>query len=459
MLTRVQLPILAGVRMLLIVGFGGLLGLFALATVYTLRTLERVDALDDSGTDDYLQRSQALQEIRHSSARVALCVRDYVLDPDPAHAAQRREQAERAWAVTLDSLAAYRRIAAPESQPAVDALAATLRSYWAAASEIVAMNDERRGRSYEILARRLGPLRDDWSRALENVDRLDQQRLRSSILDGAALIEQSRNRLTIAMAIVLVLSVALALVSIVSLFRLERTARERYDASLRDREELEKLSNRLVEVQEEERRRIARELHDEVGQALSALLVDAGHARNNLISGESDLRDRLDSIKRLGESTLAAVRNLCLLLRPSMLDDLGLVPALEWQARETSRRTGIRVDLDAPDDLDLPDSHRTAIYRVVQEALHNVARHSGARHVQVFVRRSEGQILVVIQDDGVGFDPKCTRGVGLLGMEERVVHLNGQLRVESEPGRGAVVRVEIPLCADPESALSPALLT
>lgn len=454
MLTRVQLPILAGVRMLLIIGFGGLLGLFGVATLYTLRTLERVDALDDRGTDDYLQRSQALQEIRNSSARVAVSVRDYVIDPDKTHEEQRRKQAERAWTATLDALAAYRRVASPEVRPAVDALGTSLGNYWTLGSQIVTMNDERRNRPYELLTRRLGPLRDEWMRAIENLDRLEQQRLRSSILDAAGLIEQSRNRLTLAMAIVFIVSVALALVSIISLFRLERTARERYDASLQDRAELEKLSNRLVEVQEEERRRIARELHDEVGQALSALLVDAGHARNSLTPGAPEMRDRLDSIKRLGESTLAAVRNLCLLLRPSMLDDLGLAPALEWQGRETSRRTGIRVEVDAPDDLDLPDSHRTAIYRVVQEALHNVARHSGARHVQVFVRRSAGQILVVVQDDGVGFDPKCTRGMGLLGMEERVVHLNGQLRIESEPGKGAIVRVEIPLAADLEPALS-----
>jgi signal transduction histidine kinase len=203
---------------------------------------------------------------------------------------------------------------------------------------------------------------------------------------------------------------------------------------------MERLSQRVLQVQEEERRSLARELHDEVGQSLSALLVDLGGAAAAQPQGQ------LDAAKRLAESTLASIRNICLLLRPSMLDDLGLIPALHWQARETTRRSGIPVRLIAEDsDLAVSEAYRTAVYRVVQEALQNVARHSAASEAQIMVREEGSRLLIVVQDDGKGFEPNCTKGLGLLGMQERVAHLNGILRVESAPGRGTVLQIELPV--------------
>ena len=131
-----------------------------------------------------------------------------------------------------------------------------------------------------------------------------------------------------------------------------------------------------------------------------------------------------------------------------MLDDLGLIPALHWQARETMRRTGIQVNVMADEsDLELPDSHRTAVYRVVQEALSNAAKHSGATRVHILVRPRNGRLRIVIEDDGCGFDAGRTRGMGLLGMQERISHLNGEFEVETAPGKGTVIRIELPLPA------------
>ena len=128
-----------------------------------------------------------------------------------------------------------------------------------------------------------------------------------------------------------------------------------------------------------------------------------------------------------------------------MLDDLSLIPALRWQARETSRRTGMQVEVVAEDyDLVLPDDYRTTIYRLVQEALHNAARHSGARTVSVMVRSEPDRLLVSVRDDGKGFVPKLTRGMGLLGMHERAAHLNGRFQIESEPGHGVTLTIELP---------------
>jgi signal transduction histidine kinase len=129
-----------------------------------------------------------------------------------------------------------------------------------------------------------------------------------------------------------------------------------------------------------------------------------------------------------------------------MLDDFGLVPALHWQAREVSRRTGLRVEVSADEvSDDLPDGHKTCIYRIVQEALHNCARHASAKMVKVVVRQETARILMVVQDDGNGFDVRLGRGLGLIGMEERVRRLDGDFEVQSEPGKGTLVRVELPL--------------
>src|ERR1019366_4588619 len=128
------------------------------------------------------------------------------------------------------------------------------------------------------------------------------------------------------------------------------------------------------------------------------------------------------------EGTVKMVRNITLLLRPSMLDDLGLIPALEWQAREASRHSGLRVDIAAGGVSDqLPDEYKTCIYRVVQEALHNVARHAAAGSVRIVAQQEPQRLVLSIQDDGRGFDPERTRGLGLLGMEERVANLGGTL--------------------------------
>jgi len=140
------------------------------------------------------------------------------------------------------------------------------------------------------------------------------------------------------------------------------------------------------------------------------------------------------------------VRNITLLLRPSMLDDLGLIPALEWQAREVSRQTGLRVDVAAGGvSDDLPEEFKTCIYRVVQEALHNVARHAGAGSVRVVAQQEPRRLLLSIQDDGRGFDVRRSRGLGLLGMEERIAHLGGTLQLVSEQGSGTLISVVLPL--------------
>src|SRR5204863_1039460 len=181
-------------------------------------------------------------------------------------------------------------------------------------------------------------------------------------------------------ALTIGLGVALAAFSVREILKLERETAAR-------RGELQQLSARLVEAQEEERRSISRELHDEVGQSLTGVLVEMANLSNKIRAGDLvAVEAKASELKKLLEDAVGVVRNMALLLRPSMLDDLGLLPALQWQAREVSKRTGVRVRV-AADGLseDLPEEHKTCIYRIVQEALHNCVQHSGARIVKVSV--------------------------------------------------------------------------
>jgi signal transduction histidine kinase len=255
-----------------------------------------------------------------------------------------------------------------------------------------------------------------------------------------------RSRLTLIVALALGVGLLLGGFTVWRTLRLERELEHRYREVLNAQQELTELSARLVSAQEEERRNISRELHDEVGQSLSALLMEAGNAAAHVPADDTHVRQHVDSIKRLAEASVNIIRNMTLLLRPSMLDDFGLVPALEWQAREVSKRTGIRVQVAASDTAgELPDALKTCIYRVVQEALHNCARHAQARSVRVVVRQEEFRIVLSVEDDGRGFDARRVRGLGLVGMEERVRHLGGAFNVRSAPGSGTKVDVELPL--------------
>ena len=249
-------------------------------------------------------------------------------------------------------------------------------------------------------------------------------------------------------AITLAGGVTLAGLTIFHILRLEGEAGRRLEESMRAQGSLQELSAKLVRAQEDERRSLSRELHDEIGQSFSAVLMEAENLLD--LAPEAEVRLRLESIRGIAEKGINEIRNMALLLRPSMLDDFGLAPALDWQARETARRTGMRVHVATDLADEPPEEHKTCIYRVVQEALNNCARHAQASSVQVAVLGRNGKILVTVQDDGGGFDPQRVRGLGLLGMEERIRHLGGSFEIDSRPGCGTLLRVSLPVTTMPD---------
>jgi two-component system sensor histidine kinase UhpB len=221
---------------------------------------------------------------------------------------------------------------------------------------------------------------------------------------------------------------------------------------------LQALSSQIIKAQEEERLRIARELHDETAQALASLLVRQRVAERS--QDPEALQRTMADLRVLTAETLEGVRRMALELRPTMLDDLGLVAAVEAFARQFSQRTGVPVDVRVgPRPERLPPEVELVAFRVVQEALSNVARHSRASRAEVLLMGEHGSLVVSIADDGQGFElPSALdnreRSLGLFGMHERAGLVGGDLSLDSQPGRGTRVRLEIPTTGALKSAES-----
>jgi signal transduction histidine kinase len=210
-----------------------------------------------------------------------------------------------------------------------------------------------------------------------------------------------------------------------------------------DEQKMRALSERLLVVQEEERSRIARELHDDLGQALTALKMDV----IGLLEKSNARSPVAERILRTLDHTVTSVQRISAELRPSMLDDLGLVAAIEAEARLFEERTGIECELSLMNDPSLGERDATATYRIVQEALTNVARHSNASRVEIRLRERAEELLLEIRDDGRGLTEEQAgdrTSFGLIGMRERADLLGGTLVFEGVPGRGTIVSVRIP---------------
>jgi signal transduction histidine kinase len=306
--------------------------------------------------------------------------------------------------------------------------------------------EERTRNAHQFLTDEMLPHRTYILQVSQEMASLNDRRLSAANLALTDSYTRLRSRVVAMLTLSLAAGLLLSLIGGLYILRLERQGRRRYVALVQSRRELEDLSARMVEAQEAERRTISRELHDEVGQTLGALLLDVGQVAKLVPSNDQIVQGQIARIKSAAESAVKSIRDIALLLRPPMLDDLGLLPALEWQAREVSRRSNLEVTVDSENvSEELPDELKICIYRLVQEALNNAATHSGAKSAKVIVVRKGDQISVRVEDDGRGFDPSRTRGMGLLGMEERVRRLNGTLTVDSAAGKGTRIVAELPL--------------
>jgi len=229
------------------------------------------------------------------------------------------------------------------------------------------------------------------------------------------------------------------------------TERKRGEESLvLQREQLRALAERLQWVREEDRKSVARDLHDQIGQILTAIKMDMSWMSRRLPQSEGEVLARLKESIQLINDGVKAVRTICSGLRPGVLDDLGLAAAIEWQASEFTSRNGVLCQVSVPPvDLHLDGDRATATFRIFQECLTNVIRHAQAKTVRVALCEENENIVLVVEDDGIGFsEPNLSDSLGslgLLGMKERAQFCGGEVRISSSPGNGTTVTVRVPV--------------
>ena len=435
-------------RFVLVAGFGGLLLLMAFAGFDGMQALHDIQTSNDLIRADFLTRTRLLERIRADVYVSGTYVRDYLLEPETGKAEGHRYSLLESRSDMDEAMTRYRALLTPQETGPFRVLTGELADYWKLLDPVFGWSaEERREAGYLFLRDEVFPRRQAMLHIADQIAAINESQMNSGKVRVEQIFVQLRRRLSVVILLTTSLGILLASFSIRKILSLEtETARHIGDLS-QARAELQQLSARLVEVQENERRSISRELHDEVGQALTGVLVEMANLSTLIRSGDkAALSAKADEIKREVENSISVVRNMALLLRPSMLDDLGLVPALQWQAREVSRRSGVWVKVAADGvSEELPEEHKTCIYRLVQEALHNCVQHAGARNVTVRVEQAPDKLSLLIQDDGKGFRPRVEKGMGLLGMQERVSHLRGTFSVHSEPGQGAELSVTLPL--------------
>jgi signal transduction histidine kinase len=437
-------------RSVLVLGFGVLLILLVLSGFSALHALSELQASNGTTLQQFLAKNQQLDEIRTAVYLCGTYIRDYVLEPDRVKAEQSRKALLDAYS-RIESLLAdngpLSGAADPEMIEAFARLKREMQDYWQTLEPALSWNpDERRQKGYQFLRDEVFPRRSNTLNIADTIQSVNQQQLMRRDERLLAKFSSVRNQLVLALVAMLLFGAGLAVFSGGRLLRLERQTLAHLRDAIEARQELKDLSAKLVATQENERKSISRDLHDAVGQSMSAVQFELHDLAVVLRPYDAQLRERVDRIRELVESSLAVIRNMALLLRPSMLDDLGLAAALEWLAREISRPTGVRIHVHAdglPDEL--PDEHKTCIFRIAQEALNNVCKHANAHSVEIAVRAVDSWLAITVQDDGRGFQDGRVGGLGLTGMQERVESLGGSIKITSGLGKGTLIEVALPL--------------
>lgn len=436
-------------RWVLRAGFAALLAVLAVSAFLAYDIQRRLS--NDTATiyRDHIQQDEALQRLRRTVWQSSVVVRDFLLNPAP------------------DREAAFRKLNQgfeQESESAVSDLALhpipghdsnrlkiKLADFWitvAAVPDVTTGLD--RESTYRYVQNEIAPRRVALSELLREVTALS----RSSLAEGDQRLNQSwqsaSRRLGLLIGVALVAGIVSAFLSLRQLGKLESRMLAQYQEVERTKSELQALSGQLMALQEAERARLSRELHDEIGQALATIRLELARIESSGEGAHPDRR-RLERARALVDSTVKTVRNISLMLRPSLLDDLGLVAALQWLSEDFSRRTGIPCRVtDASVSESLAEDHLTCAYRVVQEALHNVEKHASASRVEIRIEQSGDTLAILVEDDGRGIDPAgliAGPQLGILGMRERLAALGGGFSISPGTRRGTRIEAWLPVAA------------
>ena len=426
---------------------GGLLLLIYTSVATTSRKAEEIYAQLDQLNTHHREVDNKLRRLRSDVHLSGIYIRDYLLDTDREEAPEYRQRLTELRQNHAANVRELRALLPAQAAPRLDKLDAGLDAYWQAFEPLFEWTIyEKIVRSARFLRREVLPRREAVLAITRDIEQLNNANLAAQRQEVTRRLTAFRDDLHRRLWRALLLGLIVAVIAVLRLRALERRSEQQRAHAETAEQEMRLLSQQLVAAQEEERKKLTRELHDHVGQMLTALRMEIGRADRARGASESQLAQAIGEARRLLDTILRSVRDLVMGLRPSMLDDFGLEPALEWHVRDFRRRFNIPVELSLSGELDaLPDQYRTCVYRIVQEALTNCARHAHATHVEIAVRHVRNTLELRVSDDGVGIDPARTRGVGLLGIEERVRELHGAFHVASRPPHGTELRVTLPV--------------
>jgi len=432
-------------ELVLLAGFGSMMLLASLLGFSQIRRSAALQRELIEAQERYAHTERLVSDLRADLYRISLDIRDFLLDRDVSDSAEVRQEILDARQRILRSLDELEKALGPAAEPkSLALLRERLDGFFALLGPPLEWKPEVKlalGGSYvrRVLLGRRAEI-SEMAGQLQALNYENLKRAQQRLLEAQQDFRRRLNRLTYS---VLVLSAVVAIASIWWIFRLEQRAR----AAER---EMRELSQKLVQAQEAERKRLSLELHDQVGQMLTAIRMEIANLGRIGPNDPERFREHVLQAKQVAEGAMKTVRDLAMGLRPSMLDDLGLGPAVEWLCREFSRTSGIPADVEIDGALGrLTEAQKTGLFRVVQESLTNVMRHARARRVSVRLKEGDGRVVLLVEDDGRGIqNGKGRRGLGLLGMEERIRELGGVFAVESAPGAGTKIRAEIPLAAE-----------
>jgi len=442
---------MASVRAALLTGFAIVFALWLLWGYQLLRSLEQIEQNVASVHDSYVRGDETLSKIRTNVLLGSIYLRDALIDG----ASARRDMYQAEFARLRREVEALVGSYVPDVTAADERdhwtrLQAELADYWT--SRDLALTDQARspGEAAAVLRDRVVPRRDTVLQILDQIAALQNVANRRRQEETDQLYGQVRTRLVSMGVGTLIVALFVAVMASRHVNRLQRQIERQRRIEIDNREDLERLSARLVDVQEQERRSLARELHDAVGQALTAVKMDIGIALRSDVDARG--RSALEEARDISEDALRSVRDMSQLLHPSALDDFGLPATLTTYLRNFSHRSGIRAQLAETLDARLAPEIEVCVYRIVQEALMNVAKHSGATACTVSLNSGGRTLRLTIEDNGRGIGPTATRarlsrGLGLIGMRERAQALGGTFTIGDRDGGGTVVSVTLPLTA------------
>ena len=396
------------------VGLAGLLAIvvFSVATA-SQRAQEIFTQLDELNSYHRLVETK-LRALRADIHQSGIDVRDYLLDTSRERAPEYRSALAAFRERNRTTLRELRDIARGrgEDDARIRSLEENLESYWEGFEPLLDWTIvEKINNSASFIRRVVIPRRQAVDTIAGEIEALNNQNLLAQRAEVTRRHAAFRSELYTLIGRSLLVGVLLAVFVVIRLRVLERRSEDQKNRAHEAEAQMRQLSQQVVATQEEERKKLSRELHDHVGQMLTALRMELGRIDRVRAPGDSRVAAALTECRQLVDDMVHIVRDLALGLRPSMLDDFGLQPALEWLARDFTRRSNVSVELRVTGALDaLGEQHRTCIYRVVQEALTNCVRHARATAIRVDVRAHDDHIAVSVSDDGVGLDPRAPRG-------------------------------------------------